>query len=197
MKLIVGLGNPGKKYELNRHNIGFLILDGIAHDKNEEFKFFKNSLKSLVIQTEIENEKVILLKPQTFMNLSGDSVLEVAHFFKILPEDILVIHDDLDLPFNVIRLKFSGGDGGHNGLKSITKSLGTQNYYRIRVGIGRPENKLIDISDYVLSDFSKEEEQNLNEITDKAFQAISSFCKGKKEFLNLMNTMNQKIKEKN
>ena len=149
MKLIVGLGNPGKKYEFNRHNIGFLALDYLI----DEFKASKISSK---FKGELfKAGEYLLLKPNTFMNLSGESVVLVKDFYKINNEDIIVIHDDIDLKVGALKFKRGGSSGGHNGLKSIDKYVGND-YYRVRIGVGRPERKE-EVVKYVLSDFSKDE----------------------------------------
>ncbi|MDD6055838.1 MAG: aminoacyl-tRNA hydrolase [Helicobacter sp.] len=154
MFLIVGLGNPGEKYHNNRHNIGFKIIDFLTESLNatkQSSKGFKGELYKATFKT----TSILLLKPETFMNLSGESVLSVLNFYKI--NDFLVIHDELDLPFGSIKFKFDGSSGGHNGLKSIDTLCGSA-YYRIRYGIGKPQNKAQVIS-WVLNDFSKDEEE--------------------------------------
>ena len=149
MKLIVGLGNPGKKYELNRHNVGFLVLDYLI----DEFRASKISSK---FKGELyKSDKYLFLKPTTYMNLSGESVVLVKDFYKIENDNIIVIHDDIDLALGALKFKKGGSSGGHNGLKSIDKYIGND-YWRIRVGVGRPERKE-DVVNYVLSDFTKEE----------------------------------------
>jgi len=149
VKLIVGLGNPGKKYELNRHNIGFLVIDYLI----DEFNASKISSK---FKGELfKASEYLFLKPHTFMNLSGESVKLVKDFYKIPNENIIVIHDDIDLKVGALRFKRGGSSGGHNGLKSIDNNIGND-YYRIRIGVGRPERKE-EVVDYVLSDFKKEE----------------------------------------
>jgi len=149
MKLIVGLGNPGKKYEFNRHNIGFLAVDYLI----DEFKASKISSK---FKGELfKAGEYLFLKPNTFMNLSGESVVLVKDFYKIDNEDIIVIHDDIDLKVGALKFKRGGSSGGHNGLKSIDQYIGND-YYRVRIGVGRPERK-DEVVKYVLSDFSKEE----------------------------------------
>ena len=157
MFLIVGLGNPGKEYEATRHNVGFMCVDALATEY--KFETFKNKFDGELAQGEIADEKVYLLKPQTFMNLSGNSVVKVANFYKILPQNIIVIHDDIDLPMGKIKTKIGGSAGGHNGIKSIDAAI-TPNYNRIRIGIGRPQN---EASDFVLSRFSKNDETILQE----------------------------------
>lgn len=148
-KLIVGLGNHGKEYSLNRHNLGFIILDNFLKDSNFEFnsKFDGEVAKF---------EGVLYLKPHTFMNLSGKSVQEIMDFYKISPQEILVIQDELDLDFGKVKLSSGSGDAGHNGIKDIISKLGTKDFARLRFGIGRPEGYQ-PIEDYVLSDFNSDE----------------------------------------
>jgi len=152
MFLIVGLGNPGKEYTNNRHNAGFLVIDEIASFHNESN--WKKKYKGLILKGEINKKPLIFLKPQTFMNLSGESILETKNFFKIPSENIIVIHDDLDLSAGVIKAKFAGGNAGHKGLNSTTKLI-SNNYFRIRIGIGHPGKDYV--SRYVLEDFKKDE----------------------------------------
>lgn len=156
MKLIVGLGNPGAKYEKNRHNIGFMIVDKILEDNH--FPAFKDKFQGSYAEGRIGGQKVGLLKPKTYMNESGRSVQAAASFYKIDTHDIIVFHDELDLAPGKIRTKFAGGHAGHNGLRSIQKDLGTADFHRVRCGIGHPGHK-DRVSGYVLSDFSKEERE--------------------------------------
>ncbi len=159
MHLVVGLGNPTSKYENTRHNVGFMVIDYILDHLNPPpLPINKSSFKGFLFKY----KNNLFLKPQTYMNLSGESVLAVANFYKIDTEDIIVIHDDLDLPLGVIRVKRGGGNGGHNGLKSIDKLLGNS-YLRIRVGIGRPVLK-DRVVEYVLSDFKEQERQCLQKV---------------------------------
>ncbi|MDR0484319.1 MAG: aminoacyl-tRNA hydrolase [Alphaproteobacteria bacterium] len=151
--LIVGLGNIGKEYQLTRHNVGFLCLDYIASFYN--FPSPKADFKSLIAEKTINTTKVILQKPQTFMNLSGSAVQPLCSYYKILPEDIIVIQDDIDLNFNEIRYKTNSSDGGQKGIRDIQNKIG-KNIHRIKIGVGRP-NTPQDISDYVLSNFNKSE----------------------------------------
>lgn len=153
MHLLVGLGNLGINYINNRHNVGFMAIDYIS--ESHKFPMFKEKFKGLVSKGEINNSPVILLKPQTYMNLSGESILKATSFYKIPPEKITIIHDDIDLPVGKIKIKIGGGNAGHNGLKSIDKVLGN-NYRRIRIGVSRPQNQQ-SVSDYVLSNFSNED----------------------------------------
>lgn len=153
MYLLVGLGNPGAKYQNNRHNIGFLVLDEIASAGTNDYR---EKFQGLYTEHRTEGGKVGLLKPMTYMNESGRSVAKAAKFYKIPPENIIVFHDELDLKAGEIRTKFGGGTAGHNGLKSIKAHLGTPDFHRIRIGIGHPGDKN-QVSNYVLSDFAKAE----------------------------------------
>ena len=152
MFLIVGLGNPGAEYKNTRHNVGFMAVDELA-DKYS-FSPFKSKFDGQIAEGKIAGEKVFILKPQTFMNLSGNSVVKAAHFYKILPEEIVVIHDDMDLPVGKVRAKIGGGTGGHNGLKSIDAAI-SQNYNRVRIGVGHPQGEGEVVVNHVLSNFSK------------------------------------------
>ncbi|MDW7674886.1 MAG: aminoacyl-tRNA hydrolase [Bacillota bacterium] len=171
MKLIVGLGNPGKKYELTKHNIGFLIVDQLA----DEFGHaeFKEKNKVQLTEGTIKNEKVLFVKPQTFMNLSGHGVAPIANFYKIEPQDILIIYDDLDLEFGSIRLRKKGGAGGHNGMKSLIQMLGTEEFLRLKVGIGRPPQGW-QTADYVLSRFTDEEWPAMENAIKKSVKAVTA-----------------------
>ena len=195
MKLIVGLGNPGPEYAKTRHNIGFMAVDAQADALKADFKLWGQGKRGELAQTSIGGEKVILLKPLTFMNLSGQATVEAAHFFKILPEDICAIHDELDLPFGDVRLKVGGGEGGHNGLKSLTQSLATGKYARIRMGIGRPTNMNISPHDFVLSPFGNADWTVVDDMVQRALRAIEAFVAGPDRFLREMNDANRK-KEK-
>jgi PTH1 family peptidyl-tRNA hydrolase len=146
-KLIVGLGNPGEKYQLNRHNIGFLIVDKYTSNLGK-FEFNKKFDAEI-----LKVGEVIFAKPRTFMNLSGKSVSEICSFYQIAPEEILIIQDELDIEFGKIKLSFDSSDAGHNGIKSISDSLGTKKYYRLRFGIGKPTD-YTPIEDFVLQDFT-------------------------------------------
>ena len=162
MFLVVGLGNPGKEYAQNRHNVGFMAADMIF--RRYSFSDYKIKANALLAEGTIGHEKVLLLKPQTYMNLSGNAVGEIARFYKIDPSQILVFHDDLDLKPGMVRIKTGGSAGGHNGLKSIDAHIG-QMYTRVRIGIGRPEDKAL-VVDYVLANFSHKELENLNKILE-------------------------------
>lgn len=152
MFLIVGLGNPGSEYEKTRHNVGFMVVDELVHAY--DFAPFKTKFDGLIAEGKIAGEKVYILKPQTYMNLSGNSVVKAANFYKILPQNIIVIHDDMDLPVGKLKAKLGGGTGGHNGLKSIDAAV-TPNYNRIRIGVGHPSQGGEAVVSHVLSRFSK------------------------------------------
>ena len=160
MKLFVGLGNPGKKYTNNRHNIGFMALNQIANDHS--FSPWKNKFQGQITDGKLGDEKVILLKPETFMNLSGQSVSETIKFYKIKIEDIIVFHDELDLAPAKLRVKISGGHAGHNGLRSIHQHIGAD-YHRVRMGVGHPGHK-DRVANYVLSDFAKSDQNWLQDL---------------------------------
>ncbi|MBV8737187.1 MAG: aminoacyl-tRNA hydrolase [Alphaproteobacteria bacterium] len=153
MRLVVGLGNPGARYARNRHNIGFMAIDAIA--RRHGFPAFRNRFKGELSEAPLAGMRRLLLKPQTFMNASGESVAEAARFFKIAPEDILVIHDEIDLRPGKLRVKRGGGNAGHNGLRSIDPIIGTD-YWRMRIGVGHPGIKEL-VQPYVLQNFSSEE----------------------------------------
>ena len=160
MFLIVGLGNPGAEYQGTRHNAGFMAADALAEAYH--FSPFKSKFDGLIADGIIDGEKCLLLKPQTFMNLSGNSVIKAASFYKILPEQIIVIHDDMDLQPSQIKAKLGGGAGGHNGLKSIDSHIG-QNYNRIRLGVGHPQASGEAVVNHVLSRFSKTDAELLQQ----------------------------------
>lgn len=149
MILIAGLGNPGTKYQATRHNVGFMVIDYLQNLYN--LGEFQNKFKADIAQCLINNQKILLVKPTTYMNLSGHAVQSIISYYKLQADQLIVIHDDLDLELGKIKLKFNGGDAGHNGVKSINSMLGHSNYYRIRIGIGKPEN--LAVSDYVLQNF--------------------------------------------
>jgi len=176
MLLIVGLGNPGTQYESTRHNIGFRVIDKLVSD------FGANEISKSSFQGELfKAPNLLLLKPTTFMNLSGNSVQAVKNFYKIDLEDIIVIHDDIDLPFSALRFKNGGGHGGHNGLRSIDAMIGKE-YTRVRMGVDKPDYKS-QVADYVLHDFSKEENEILNEWISHTTDAVKAF---KTETLNFV-----------
>jgi PTH1 family peptidyl-tRNA hydrolase len=182
MHLLVGLGNIGREYELTRHNFGFLTLDQIidSHGFTTHGKKFKGEIFS----GEINGEKIIALKPHTFMNLSGRSVVEAANFYKILPENILVFHDEIDLDLGRVKIKVGGGNAGHNGLKSLDESIG-KNYVRIRLGVGRSENTNIQTADHVLGKFTANEMILVTKINQKISELIGEILSGHYDkFLN-------------
>jgi PTH1 family peptidyl-tRNA hydrolase len=185
VKLIVGLGNPGEKYTHTRHNIGFDIIDYCANQWQVEMNEVK--FKGIYGMKLIDGEKVFLLKPMTYMNLSGESVRPLMEYFKIDLKDVLVIYDDLDLPVGKIRLREKGGHGGHNGMKSISAHLGLNEFKRIRVGIDRPTQGE-SISNYVLGKFSKEERLEMEDVI-KTVASASEYWLGH-EFLEVMNKFN-------
>jgi PTH1 family peptidyl-tRNA hydrolase len=187
MKLIIGLGNPGKSYEKSKHNIGFLCLDAFAKTKQAKFS------KEVKFQGEIcKLGDLILLKPKTFMNLSGLSVRAVSQFFQIDARDILVISDDMDLTLFQIRLRENGGSGGHNGLKSILEHVGSPLFKRLRIGIDRKDS--IDAKDYVLSKFSKAETKEMESLFAVTNQILDLFSQGI-PFDQIMNQFNKKEKK--
>lgn len=155
MYLIAGLGNPDKKYDMTRHNIGFDCVDMIASKNGADIKKLKH--KALTESIYIGSEKVILAKPQTYMNLSGESIRDIAEFYKIDPENIIIICDDISLPLGKIRIRPKGTDGGHNGLKSVIYQLQSDKFTRIKVGVGAPQHKDYNLADYVLGKFSPDE----------------------------------------
>lgn len=169
--LIVGLGNPGPRYAGNRHNIGFLVADELADRIGGKFKAHKAGAE--VVEGRLAGARAVLVKPRSFMNLSGGPVAGAVKFYKAPPESLIVIHDELDLPFGTIRLKRGGGENGHNGLRSISKSLGTRDYVRVRFGIDRPPGRM-DPADYVLKDFSGTERKELAYFVDVCADAVEA-----------------------
>jgi peptidyl-tRNA hydrolase, PTH1 family len=167
--LIVGLGNPGSQYEATRHNAGFMVADVLADRIGAKFSSHKKS-NSDIVTARLGDRSVIVAKPRTFMNLSGQPVAALARFYSVEPADIVVVHDELDIDFGAIRLKLGGGEGGHNGLRSITQHLGTKDYLRVRVGVGRPPGRM-DPASYVLKPFSSAERKDLGVICEEAADA--------------------------
>lgn len=186
MKLIVGLGNPGKEYENTRHNSGFKVMDAIAKECNVEID--QKKFKSSIAQTRIGNESVLLMKPQTYMNLSGEALIQAINFYHIDITDILVIYDDLDLPIGKVRLREKGSAGGQNGMKNIIQNLHTQEFHRIRVGIGKDPR--IPVIDWVLGKIRKEELENYNASIDFAKDAAIFSCAH--SFTDTMSNFNKK-----
>lgn len=177
MYLIVGLGNPGDNYKMTRHNIGFEVIDYIADQYN--VKVNKLKFKSLYGECNINGEKVYLIKPQTYMNLSGESVVEFVSFFKIPPENIIVIQDDIALDAGRMRIRAKGSDGGHNGIKNIIYLLKTDSFVRIKIGVGSPKHKDYDLADFVLGRFTKEEIPVLEDVIIKTKKAAELIVSGK------------------
>jgi peptidyl-tRNA hydrolase, PTH1 family len=166
--LVVGLGNPGKEYARNRHNVGFMVADLVAERIGAKFGRHKRAVAEVAEgRLGIGGPRVVLAKPLTYMNLSGGPVTALAQFYKIPPERIVAVHDELDLPYGQVRAKIGGGEGGHNGLRSMSRSLATKDYARVRFGIGRPPGRQ-DPADYVLSDFSAAERKELEFLVDRA-----------------------------
>ena len=170
--LLVGLGNPGREYQTNRHNYGFMLIDRIAVRLNA--RGLKVQSKAIVTSATYEDRKLILAKPQTYMNLSGQSIQGLAHFYKLPLENMLVAYDDLDLPFGTIRLRPGGGPGGQKGVASTIEKLGTKDFARLRLGIGRPPGRM-DPAAYVLQNFSRDELKSVSEILDRAADAALEF----------------------
>src|SRR5690606_11682554 len=185
MKLIVVLGNPGRSYDKTRHNIGFEVIDELAHRFDAPLK--QNKFNGIYSISHKSNEKVILLKPLTYMNLSGESIRPIMDYYDIALEDIVVIYDDLDLPVGKIRLRQTGSAGGHNGIKSTIAHLGTQNFNRIRVGINRPPVGMT-VPDYVLGKFHKEEWTEMQSVISKCADACEEWLE--KPFIEVMNRFN-------
>lgn len=184
MKLVVGLGNPGKNYEQTRHNVGFRVIDSIADFYN--IKKYKQKKEDLYFELETETEKFIFLKPQSYMNLSGIVVKNFINFFKIDIEEIIIISDDIDLPIGKIRLKAQGSSGGHNGLKNIEEAIGSSKYKRIKIGTNN--EKMFSAEKYVLEKFSKEENKKIENSIEEVKKIIFEYFK--EDFNSLMNKYN-------
>ena len=183
--LIAGLGNPGREYQHNRHNVGFHCLGLLAAKYG--LSFGKKQSQADLALGHVAGQKAILLKPLTFVNLSGEAVGAVAHFYKVAPGNILVIYDDLDLPQGTLRLRPGGGSGGHNGIKSIARHLNTQEFPRLRVGIGRPPGRM-EPKDYVLQDFSEQERAVMEQAYARVVEGVETFIRqGIKEAMNRFN----------
>jgi PTH1 family peptidyl-tRNA hydrolase len=170
--LIAGLGNPGRQYRSNRHNVGFMVLDKLAERLGVSFSRVES--QALVTKADFEGNRLILVKPQTFMNLSGQAVVSLARFYKIPEYNLMVVFDDVDLPFGMLRLRPGGGSGGQKGMASIIERLGTQDFPRLRIGIDRPPGRM-DAADYVLQDFSRSQAEFLPPLFDRAVEAILLF----------------------
>lgn len=170
--LIVGLGNPGREYKENRHNFGFMLVDRLSVRLNASN--MKVQSKAITLSTQWEGRKLILAKPQTYMNLSGTSVQGLMHFYKLPLENLLVAHDDLDLPFGTIRIRPGGGPGGQKGVEDVINRLGTQDYARLRIGIDRPPGRM-DPAHYVLQDFPSKDLITLSQVLDRASDAVQTW----------------------
>ncbi|AFE10021.1 aminoacyl-tRNA hydrolase [Corallococcus sp. CA054B] len=177
MKLICGLGNPGREYERHRHNVGFMVVDALLSRARAELT--QDKFQARVGQGSLGGERILFVEPQTYMNLSGRSVAEAARFYKVAVQDVLVVHDELDLPFGRLQLKAGGGAGGHNGLKSMVQCLGEDAFIRVRVGIGKPEgpNAKERVAGYVLSNFDDGERRQLEELIGKAADMAESWVR--------------------
>ena len=176
--LIVGLGNPGEEYEHTRHNVGFMALDDFAEKNNFDPWINKKDFKCLYTSQTMNDTRVVLCKPTTFMNLSGEAVQAIANFYKIQPVSVIVVHDELDVNFGQIRLRRGGSAAGHNGIKSVTKLLGEEDYGRVRIGIGPKKPEQIDSADFVLQDFSKAEQAELPALTREVTAILSEYAYG-------------------
>lgn len=185
MKCIIGLGNPGKKYEKTRHNVGFHVIDELL--QRYGWTLSKQKFKGFYTMENMHGHKVLLVQPHTFMNLSGECVKPLLEYYRIPVEDILVIYDDLDIPTGKIRLRQKGGHGGHNGIRSLIDQLQVKTFKRLRVGIGRPEGSMA-VVDYVLGRFSKEQESDVEVSVQQAADACEEWIT--RDFSDVMNTFN-------
>jgi peptidyl-tRNA hydrolase, PTH1 family len=188
--LLIGLGNPGREYRDSRHNFGFMLIDQLTIRLSA--RGMKLQSKAIVTSATYEGRKLLLAKPQTYMNLSGQSIQGLAHFYKLPLEQLLVAHDDLDLPFGTLRVRPGGGPGGQKGVASAIEQLGTQDFARLRMGIGRPPGRM-DPADYVLHDFSREEMKSLLDILGRAADAALCFVTDGLE--KTMNKFNGEVKQ--
>ena len=173
MQLIVGLGNPGSKYLMTRHNIGFMVVDSLAHRFADGS--FKSEHKTLTCKIRIQGQMALLAKPQKYMNLSGECVRAIVDYYDIAIEDILVIHDDIDQPFGALRFQTNRGHGGHNGIRDIHKHLNTKEYNRLKLGVGRPSHPGMDVADYVLQNFNQEEQKQLPDYLGLCTDAVEAY----------------------
>ncbi|PZF91539.1 aminoacyl-tRNA hydrolase [Micromonospora endophytica] len=172
--LVAGLGNPGREYAGNRHNVGFMVADLLADRLDARFGRYKRVMADVAEgRLGFGGPKLVLLKPLTYMNLSGGPVAGLAQFFQVAPDRVIAVHDELDIDYGQLRVKRGGGEGGHNGLRSMSKSLGTKDYVRVRFGIGRPPGRQ-DPADYVLSDFGAAERKELDFLVDRAADVVES-----------------------
>jgi PTH1 family peptidyl-tRNA hydrolase len=171
MWLVAGLGNPGKKYLLTRHNVGFMAIDYYLNNIGSPPE--KSEHKSLTYSFSLEGQKILMAKPQTYMNHSGEAIQALTHFYKIPPERVLILHDEIEQPFKKMKLQTKRGHGGQNGIRDIHEKLGTNAYYRIRIGVGRPDGKK-DVSSHVLSPFSKDEQAALPDVLERVSDGIEN-----------------------
>ena len=184
--LIVFLGNPGPRYEMTRHNAGFMAADAMAKEKNVNIN--KARFKALTATCDIGGESVLLMKPQTFMNLSGDAVAQAAKFYKIPPEHVIVVSDEISLPIGKLRIRTKGSAGGHNGLKDIIAKLGTDAFPRIRIGVGAPPHPDYDMADWVLSSFKNQDAEDMLAAAERAAQAAQCYItQGAERAMNRFN----------
>lgn len=174
--LIAGLGNPGAEYAHNRHNVGQMVLDELATRIGSGFKSHKSRAQVLEGRLGIGGPRVVLAKPLSYMNVSGGPVSALAKFYDIEPGHVIAVHDEIDIPFNTVKLKLGGGEGGHNGLRDISKALATKDYLRVRVGVGRPPGRM-DTADFVLKDFSGPEKKELPFLIDTAADAVEALVR--------------------
>lgn len=178
MKLIIGLGNPGKQYERTRHNIGFMVIDEISRKLN--FVNFREKFKGKLVEGNYNGEKLLLLKPQTYMNLSGESIFEITKFYKLdVEKDILVVYDDMSMKFGKLRIRELGSAGGHNGIKSIISQIGDR-FLRLKIGIGSPKENF-KIINHVIGSFTKDEEEKLKEIIEESSEISLALLRGEKK----------------
>jgi len=185
VRLVVGLGNPGNTYKRTRHNVGFMVLDQIAEDFS--IALVKQKFDTVFGRGSVDGVEVVLAKPMAFMNRSGPQVQKIARYYRILSEDMLVVHDDIDLAFGRIKIKEKGGDGGHKGVRSIIDAFGGGDFVRLRIGVGRPEAG-INAADHVLGKFSLKEKKVLHRIITEARDAVVTIlCKGAKEGMDRFN----------
>jgi PTH1 family peptidyl-tRNA hydrolase len=190
IRLVVGLGNPGAEYAATRHNAGFWWVDEIAHRVSASLRV-ESKFQGLAAKVRLSGQEVWLLKPQTYMNISGRAVAALANFYKIPPEEILIVHDELDLPPGAVKLKYGGGHGGHNGLKDITAQLSTANFWRLRIGIGHPGDKA-RVADFVLSPPSPAERELIEVASRQALDILPEILNGQfEQAMHRLHTMNK------
>jgi len=188
VKLVVGLGNPGSKYENTRHNVGFKTIDFLINKLKIDYNLkIINKFNAQIIEIKDKQNKIIMVKPLTYMNLSGEAIIRIVKWYKLDLDNILVIHDDLDLPVGKIRFKLKGGSGGHNGISSLIQHLGSENFKRTKIGINRPCNG--DVVNYVLTNFNKEEQLLIEQVIIDASEGIIDWLNGT-DFINIMNKNN-------